>query len=119
MRIATDLFKNGERLTQWITVKIMPERLGKRTLSKGSLVEVFGTAHVSPYLDKNGAPQVSIDVFADRIEYVSLGKKENDGQESSSTTTGVSVDTGKFTRNEKEAAVAAASASSSVDDLPF
>lgn len=120
MRIATDTFKNGERSTLWISVRVMAETLGKRTLSKGSLVHVFGTGEPYSFTNKNGETQVGFDVFADRIEYVRVGRQDDDSHQTTTTTesTNISVtDTGKFTKVETVAAQA--NTSQPIDDLPF
>jgi single-strand DNA-binding protein len=113
MRVATDEFKNGEKTTAWLNVMYPNERGLKMAeyLKKGSAVSVFGVETVGLYESKaNGEMQVSRDVIADRVEFVSLGKS-GDTQSTDTVT-----DTGTFQPTET---VTVAAPSTTDDDLPF
>lgn len=113
MRVATDEFKGGETTTVWVNVLIGAERVGKMKFTKGSHVLVTGTLKASIYKTKAGEAAVSLDVMADSINYVKSGGGNV------SQTTDEATDTGKFTKTENPEAVAAASSSTSADELPF
>ncbi len=74
-RMATDEFKNGEKGTAWLRVTYNGERALKlqEWLKKGKLVNVVGSETVGIYTDKNGQPQVSRDINANHVEFVSVG----------------------------------------------
>ena len=113
MRVATDEFKGGETTTVWVNVRIGAERVGKMKFTKGSHVLVTGTLKTSIYQTKAGENAISLDVMADSINYVKSGSG------SSTQATEETADTGKFTKTDNPEAVAAASSSTSEDDLPF
>lgn len=113
MRVATDEFKGGETTTVWVNVIVGAERVGKMKFTKGSHVLVTGTLKASTYQTKAGETAISLDVMADSINYVKSGGG------SASQATDETTDTGKFTKTEKQEAVAAASTSTAADDLPF
>ena len=85
MRIATNDYVNGENVTTWVSVMCSSERALKMVdyLKKGNLVSVRGTLRASIY-DRNGDKTVSIDIFADRVDFVG-------GNSSASTQTNDSV----------------------------
>jgi single-strand DNA-binding protein len=81
-------------------------------MKKGSAVSVHGTLRTSIFKNKNGESAVSVDILADRVDFVNLGKS-GDTQTNEAVT-----ETGTFKPKAQEAEVAAASAASD-DDLPF
>ena len=113
MRVATDDFRGGETTTVWVNVRIGADRVGKMKFTKGSHVLVTGTLSASTYQTKAGETAVSLDVMGDSINYVKSGGN-NAAQGAENT-----ADTGKFTEPENKEAVAAASSSTTADDLPF
>ena len=115
MRVASNDFVNGENVTTWVNVMWSGERAVKMQehMKKGSAVSVHGTLRTSIFKNKNGESAVSVDVLADRVDFVNLGKS-GDTQTNEAVT-----ETGTFKPKAQEAEVAAASAASSDDDLPF
>ena len=113
MRVASNDFFNGENVTTWVNVMWSGERAVKMQehMKKGSFVNRWGTLRTSLYDTKNGEKAVSIDVFADRIDFVNSGSGST--QSNDATT-----DTGTFKQKEAEMATAAAS-TDAADDLPF
>lgn len=113
MRVATDEFKGGETTTVWVTVRIGADRVGKMKFTKGSHVLVTGTLKASTYQTKAGETAISLDVMADSINYIKSGNG------SATQATDEATDTGKFTKTDNPETVAAASSSTTEDDLPF
>ena len=114
MRVASNDFINGENVTTWVNVMWSGDRAVKMQehMKKGSAVSVHGTLRTSIFKNKNGESAVSIDVLADRVDFVNLGKS-GDTQTNEAVT-----ETGTFKPKAQAAEVAAASAASD-DDLPF
>lgn len=113
MRVASNDYANGETTTTWVNVLWAGERALKMAqyMKKGSMVSINGPLQMSTYTTKAGESAISIDVFADRVDFVNSGTS---GQTQSSEAT---VETG--TLKKKEEVVAAAPAASAIDDLPF
>jgi single-strand DNA-binding protein len=81
-RVATNVRKGGQDQTVWFRVSVWGDRFDKMMvhLKKGSAVIVHGEMGAPQiYTDKNGQPQVSIDVTADRISFSPFGKGERTG----------------------------------------
>lgn len=114
MRVASNDYVNGETTTTWLNVTWVGERAIKMAehMKKGRMVSVNGPLRVSTYTTKNGETAISIDVMADRVDFVNTG---NSGQTQS---TEVTVDTGTLKKKEEMVAETAAS-TTSIDDLPF
>ncbi len=69
--------KNGEELTIWWRVTIWGEQFDKMMtfLKKGSSVMVYGDVHKPEiFTDREGKPQVSLDITAVHIEFSPFGK---------------------------------------------
>ena len=69
--------KNGEDLTIWWRVTIWGEQFDKMIsfLKKGSAVMVYGDVHKPEiFTDREGKPQVSLDITAVHIEFSPFGK---------------------------------------------
>lgn len=119
-RLAVDDRKNSEKTTTWFRVTLNGERAGKLVeyLTKGKLVNVIGTESVGTYQAKDGSTQVSRDINASNVEFVSVGSGSTASDTAAETTTETTeaVSTGTL---KKPAAVAAAKASEPEDDLPF
>lgn len=107
--------KNGDRLTSWFRVTLNGDRATKLVeyLTKGKLVNVIGTEKVSIYNAKDGTPQISREISANNIEFISVGN----GTTSEASTTEVS--TGKLEEKKSVASVAATASKEPEDDLPF
>ena len=110
MRVASNDFFNGENVTTWVNVMWSGERAVKMQehMKKGSAVSVHGTLRTSLFTNKNGEQSISTDLFADRVDFVNLGKS-GDTQTNEAVT-----DTGTHKPKPQETA-----ASTDADDLPF
>jgi len=117
-RLAVDDRKNSEKTTTWFRVTLNGDRAGKivEYLTKGKLVYVTGTETVGTYQAKDGSIQVSRDISATNIEFISVGS----GATASETTVEKSepaVSTGTLKKpSEVKVPVTAAEPE---DDLPF
>lgn len=110
MRVASNDFFNGENVTTWVNVMWSGERAVKMQehMKKGSAVSVHGTLRTSLFTNKNSEQSISTDLFADRVDFVNLGKS-GDTQTNEAVT-----DTGTHKPKPQETA-----ASTDADDLPF
>lgn len=118
-RMAVDDRVKNEKTTTWFRVTLNGDRVAKLAeyLTKGKLINVIGTETVGIYNAKDGTPQVSRDIAASNVEFVSVGSGSTASDSAVETKDTTEVTTGKF---EKKPTVAAtASADSSDDDLPF
>jgi single-strand DNA-binding protein len=112
-----DRKRNGdktEKITSWFRVTLNGERSSKLVeyLTKGKLVNVTGTESVGIYNSKDGTPQVSREVSANNIEFISVGS----GSTASDSST-TEVTTGKLA--EKPKVEVASTTNDPEDDLPF
>lgn len=115
-RMACDDRKNNEKITSWFRVTLNGERAEKLVeyLTKGKLINVIGTETVGTYTAKDGTIQVSRDINATNVEFISVGS----GTTSSDTATEAEpVTTGKFAKTDVVDATKAGKESD--DDLPF
>jgi len=118
-RMAVDDRVKNEKTTTWFRVTLNGDRVSKLVeyLTKGKLINVIGTETVGIYNAKDGTPQISRDIAASNVEFVSVGSGSTASDSAVETKDTTEVTTGKF---EKKSTVAAtASADSSEDDLPF
>ena len=118
-RMAVDDRVKNEKTTTWFRVTLNGDRVSKLVeyLTKGKLINVIGTETVGIYNAKDGTPQISRDIAASNVEFVSVGSGSTASDSAVETKGTTEVTTGKF---EKKPTVAAtASADSSEDDLPF
>ena len=86
-RVATNVRKGGQDHTVWFRVTVWGDRFDKMMvhLKKGSAVIVNGELGAPQiYTDKNGQPQVSMDITADRISFSPFGKGDRAGGANSS-----------------------------------
>ena len=117
-RLATDdgKNKNNERITTWFRVTLNGDRVTKLVeyLTKGKLINVIGTETVGTYQAKDGSTQISREINASNIEFVSVGSGSTASDTATSETP--SVTTGDF---KKDAVVTTASKEDAGDDLPF
>ncbi len=82
--------KNGEEMTIWWRVTIWGDQFDKMItfLKKGSAVMVYGDLHKPEiFTDREGKPQVSLDITAAHIEFSPFGKPggAQSGQEGASS----------------------------------
>jgi len=119
--LATDDFKGGEKTTAWFRVHYNGERGIKLAewLKKGRMVNVCGTETVGLWTDKSGNAQISRDINALSVEFVSTG---NSGQTQTTTEEEVVPTTGKLKEpkaKKKAEPVVVDEPGDSEDDLPF
>ncbi len=84
LRVATNTRKSGKDETVWWRVTIWGERFDKMMpyLKKGSAIIVIGEmSKPEIYTDKEGRPQVSLDLTAEMIRFSPFGKTDKNGQE--------------------------------------
>lgn len=84
LRVATNSRKSGKEETVWWRVTIWGERFDKMMpyLKKGSAIIVIGEmSKPEIYTDKEGRPQVSLDLTAEMIRFSPFGKTDRSGQE--------------------------------------
>lgn len=75
--------KNGEDLTIWWRVTVWGEQFDKMIsyLKKGSAVMVYGDVHKPEiFTDREGKPQVSMEITAVHLEFSPFGKSSNSNQ---------------------------------------
>lgn len=74
-RMATNTRRAGKEETTWWRVTIWGDRFDKMLpyLKKGSGVMVFGELRAEIYTDKNGQPQISLEVTAETIKFNPFG----------------------------------------------
>lgn len=119
-RLATDDRKNGEKTTSWFRVTLNGDRAPKLVeyLKKGKLISVTGTETVSTYQAKDGSTQVSRDISASNIEFISIGRENSEeGSTTSQPKAAEAVTTGTF--KAPQASVSIATEKAPEDDLPF
>lgn len=118
-RLAVDDRKNNAKITSWFRVTLNGDRAGKivEYLTKGKLINVVGTESVGTYQAKDGSTQVSRDISASNIEFISSGSGST-SSDSESTTEHVetSVSTGDFKKPLPKTEVGSTEPE---DDLPF
>lgn len=121
LRVATNDYIGGENITTWVNVLWSGDRAVKMAehFKKGSSVVVRGVPKFSTYTTKNGENAVSVDVFADRVDF------GNNGNSGGTQTNDAVTETGKLTPKPTAKAAATAVAKEVVvenngdDDLPF
>lgn len=124
-RIAVSDFVGGEKATTWMRVTYDGERAIKVSpfLKKGSLVTVVGTEGVRKYTDKNGEVQISRDISAMSVDFISVGS----GATQTTTDPHENIDMGKLkepsTSKKTKASIAeptpTVAEEDDADDLPF
>ena len=115
MRIATNDYIGGENVTTWVNVMWAGDRAVKMQehLKKGSSVIVRGTPKFSLYDTKEGSKAISIDVFADRVDFASGGSGNTQPNDAV-------AETGTFKQKKAAAPAATQEVVDNVnDDLPF
>lgn len=117
-RMAVDDRKNNEKITTWFKVNFYSDRSAKLAeyLTKGKLINVVGTETVGTYSAKDGSTQISRDVVASNIEFVSVGSGGTSSDTAVEAKEATEVTTGKL---EKPVVAKATVANEPEDDLPF
>lgn len=114
LRVAVSVRKAGKEETVWYRVTIWGDRFDKMIsfLKKGSAIIVVGElGKPEVYNDKEGKPQVSMEITAEFIRFSPFGKGDKQGQESSGA---------PAQQRQTAAAPAATAFTSDFDDgLPF
>ena len=93
LRVATNIRKGGKDETVWFRVTVWGDRFDKMLpyLKKGSAVMVVGRLDKPEiYTDKEGRPQVSLNVTAEMIEFPPFGKSDKAGGQTSAQPGGAS-----------------------------
>lgn len=88
LRVATNTRKSGKDETVWWRVTIWGERFDKMMpyLKKGSAIIVIGEmSKPEIYTDKEGRPQVSLDITAEMIRFSPFGRTDRSGSDQSTT----------------------------------
>ena len=118
MRLASDEFANGEKSTAWFNVTYTNERAVKMQeyLKKGRHISVIGSETIRTYQTKTGETAFSRDILADRIDFISSGNSNQSQGGDDLATESKKLDSQEKTN---EVDMAAVSAASDADDLPF
>ncbi len=85
-RAAVNSRKSGKDETAWYRVTIWGDRFDKMVpyFKKGSAVVVSGELRAEIYTDKEGRPQISLDVTADSINFNPFGGTGTENQQNPS-----------------------------------
>lgn len=80
--VAVNIRKGETAVTNWYRVTIWGERFDKMLpyLKKGSAVIVVGELRAEIYTDKEGRPQIGLEVTAEMIRFSPFGKPGQEGQ---------------------------------------
>lgn len=81
--VAVNIRKGETTITNWYRVTIWGDRFDKMMpyLKKGSAVVVVGELRAEIYTDKEGRPQMGLEVTAEMIRFSPFGKPDRAGQE--------------------------------------
>jgi single-strand DNA-binding protein len=88
LTVATNVRKSGKEETVWWRVTIWGERFDKMLpyFKKGTALFIVGEmGKPEIWTDKEGRPQVSMDLTADIIKFSPFGSPERNGQDSASS----------------------------------
>lgn len=88
LRVATNTRRGGKDETVWWRVTVWGERFDKMMpyLKKGSAIIIVGEmSKPEIYMDKEGRPQVSLELTAEIIRFNPFGKSERGNQEGAVT----------------------------------
>ena len=83
-RVAVDDSIGKEKNTRWVSVSADANRFKNvaQYLTKGKLVHIIGGERITPYISKNGEPSYDTRVWVDSIEFVPVGQKQENSEES-------------------------------------
>lgn len=132
-RVAADEFKNGSRGTVWFNVITDSNERNMKIvqyLTKGRLINITGTETCDIYFNKNNEPQISRDIRAFNVDFVSSSQQntEQSNQNSNQSTSQVvdsnitvtpQIDCGTLRRPTQAPTQAPIVEVDSTDDLPF
>lgn len=118
-RVAVDDSVNKEKTTRWVNITLDNTKYKNlvQYLTKGKLVFVTGSERVSGYKTKTGDVGVDTRVFADSIEFVSTGIKQNTQEETENDDKNKKMSTGGLKSSKKVEEVNISI--NDDDDLPF
>lgn len=118
MRVASDDFFGGENVTTWVNVLWSGERALKMQehMKKGSAVVVMGKPKFSLYTTRDGEKAISVDIFADRVDFAIGSGNSGTTQASDSV---VDTNSEKPTQVTPSKEVATNASVNDDDDLPF
>lgn len=122
--VAVNEKRNGEKRTTWMRVRSDNMRIAPY-LKKGSLVFVSGNEDVNTFIDKNGSTQVSRDVRAHNIDFISIGVANGENNENKGTIQSAPINetqnssTMSMACGTLQPQVSVASSFNEEDDLPF
>lgn len=127
IRVAVDEynFSTKERTTQWIGVSSNSQNLVNLAphLKKGSSILVNGSGKLRTYLDKNSMTVPTMEVFADRIEFVNSPQKEQQTSQAAVATQNqqvqAAVTAARTSAPSIDAIVNRQASQVSTDELPF
>lgn len=134
MSVAVDdyNFATRERKTQWISVTSHNQNVMnmQQYLKKGSNIMVLGRSRIRTYVNKDQVVVPTMDVFADRIEFVGGGSKDESEQlknancgtlENSQANAAASAarNAAQTALSQAQQGATSATPSADVDDLPF
>lgn len=115
--------KNNEDQTIWWRVNIWGEQYDKMVsfLKKGSPVVAHGELHKPEiFNDREGKPQISMEITADRIEFSPFGKPGSSSGQEGQTAAPQGVSSPYSSNNFQPAAAAAPAQGQTFDDeVPF
>lgn len=102
--------------TEWHNIVTSRDRAQfvEKYVKKGSLVYVEGKIRTRNYDDKDGNKRYITEIYADRIEFYSLGSGRREGGQTSEATAGASIESSTPT-----APTDLPTAPDPTDDLPF
>jgi single-strand DNA-binding protein len=86
-RVAVDDNNGKEKSTRWVSLSLNADRYKNiaQYLTKGKLVFVSGSERVSAYTTKSGQVAVDTRIWADNIQFVPTGQKQESTGESTAT----------------------------------
>ena len=136
MRVAVDdyNFSTKEKVTQWVNVTSHNTNVMnmQQYLKKGSSVMVLGRSRMRTYVNKDQVVVPTMDVFADRIEFVGGSSKDESEEAPKGAVCGTLINTqasavnaaAEAARNSNRTvlsqnSVSAVASTTDTDDLPF
>jgi single-strand DNA-binding protein len=124
-RVATTIKRGEKEKTVWWRISCWGDRFDKRIayLKKGSAVFVVGEMGIPEiYTDKNGNPQISLEITAEIISFSPFGKSNKPGAEGQATNEPAEASATAFSQPFKAqvgVAPGTGGANFAEDDIPF